>query len=125
MINPLQNIVIEGVRVELLFTPSMYKKSNVKDIDLVVHYPDDTAEVWQIYVKLVYLAYLNALDISRYEGRRFAGRIFTLLDFEVWASGEGKDRFGEISELIVEIKTGKTAAEMVEESEKKAKEKAS
>ena len=81
---------------------------------MTLHNPDDTAEVWSIYVKHVYLAYLNALDVARYDGEKPFQR-FMLADFEEWAAGEGKERFGELMRLIVEFKTGKTLEELAAE----------
>ena len=53
---------MQGVVVDLLITPSLYKRSLSGKMDLTLHDPDDAAEVWQVYVKHVYLAYLNALE---------------------------------------------------------------
>ena len=105
---------MKGVVVNLLITPSLYKRSLSGRMDLTLHNPDDTAEVWSIYVKHVYLAYLNALDVARYDGEKPFQR-FMLADFEEWATGEGKERFGELMRLIVEFKTGKTLEELAAE----------
>ena len=114
MVNPRQAIEMKGVVVNLLITPSLYKRSLSGRMDLTLHNPDDTAEVWSIYVKHVYLAYLNALDVARYDGEKPFQR-FMLADFEEWAAGEGKERFGELMRLIVEFKTGKTLEELAAE----------
>ena len=116
MVNPRQQIKIEGVVVDLLITPSLYKRSLTAGMDLTLHDPDDAAEVWQVYVKHVYLAYRNALDVAAYDGHDGPRRVFELADFEVWAAGEGKARFAELLRLIVEFKTGKTLDEIAAEN---------
>lgn len=116
MVNPRQTIEVQGVEVSLLFTPSLYKRSLVQRLDLVLHDPEDAAEVWQIYVKHVYLAYLNALDVEQYDTGKRPKHELALADFEVWAAGEGKARFAELLRLIVEFKTGKTLEEIAAEN---------
>ena len=107
---------MQGVVVDLLITPSLYKRSLSGKMDLTLHDPDDAAEVWQVYVKHVYLAYRNALDVAAYDGRRGPNKVFTLVDFEAWAAGEGRARFGELMRTIVEFKTGKTLEEIAAEN---------
>jgi hypothetical protein len=124
MVNPKQTIKIEGVEVALLITPSLYKRSLTDGLDLTLHDPDDAAEVWQVYVKHVYLAYRNALDVAAYDGHDGPRRVFELADFEVWAAGEGRARFGELMRVIVEFKTGKTLEQLTAESGAESKKKA-
>jgi hypothetical protein len=115
MVNPRQTIEVQGVVVNLLITPSLYKRSLTDGLDLTLHNPDDTAEVWGIYVKHVYLAYLNAIDVAAYDGHQKPKKMLELADFEAWAAGEGKTRFGELMRQIVEFKTGKTLEELAAE----------
>ena len=110
--------------VDLLITPSLYKRSLTAGTDLTLHDPDDAAEVWQVYVKHVYLAYRNALDVAAYDGHDGPRRVFELADFEAWAAGEGKARFGELMRTIVEFKTGKTLEQLTAESAAESKKKA-
>ena len=124
MVNPNQTIKIEGVEVALLITPSLYKRSLTDGLDLTLHDPDDAAEVWQVYVKHVYLAYRNALDVAAYDGHDGPRRVFELADFEVWAAGEGRARFGELMRVFVEFKTGKTLEQLTAESAAESKKKA-
>ena len=124
MVNPKQTIKIEGVEVALLITPSLYKRSLTDGLDLTLHDPDDAAEVWQVYVKHVYLAYRNALDVAAYDGHDGPRRVFELADFEVWAAGEGRARFGELMRVFVEFKTGKTLEQLTADSAAESKKKA-
>lgn len=117
MVNPKQIIKVQGVEVELLVTPSLYKRSLTQGLDLTLHDPTDAAEVWQVYVKHVYLAYRNALDVAEYDGRKMPDKVLRLADFEAWAAGEGKARFAELMRIIVEFKTGKTLEEITSEAQ--------
>ena len=124
MVNPRQKITIQGEGVELLITPSLYKVALTRGLDMTLHNPDDAAEIWGMYVKHVYLAYRNALDVAAYEGAAAPLRVFDLADFEAWAYGEGKSRFEELMADIVYLKTGKTVQEIAEENAGKKKPKA-
>lgn len=121
MINPRQKITINGEGVELLLTPSLYKAALTRGMDLTLHDPDDTAEVWEIYVKHVYLAYRNALDVAAYDGAPSPRRVYNLADFEAWAYTEGKSRFAELMADIVYLRTGKTLGEYVASADDKKK----
>ena len=112
---------MQGVTVEVLLTPSLYKRSLTRGMDLTLHDATDAAEVWQVYVKHIYLGYLNALDVAAYDGIKTKQR-FALVDFESWAAGEGKARFAELLAVLVEFKTGKTLEELTREAESKKKE---
>jgi hypothetical protein len=116
MVNPRQTIKMQGVEVALLITPSLYKRSLTDGLDLTLHDPEDAAEVWQVYVKHVYLAYRNAIDVAAYDGHSGPNKVFELMDFEEWAAGEGKTRFAELMRVIVEFKTGKTLEQIAAES---------
>lgn len=119
MVNPRQTITIQGEGVELLITPSMYKAALTRGMNLTLDDSSDAGEVWDMYVKHVYLAYRNALDVAAYDGKAAPLRVFDLADFQAWAAGEGKTRFTELMGVIVFLRTGKTIEELVEESSKK------
>ena len=112
---------MQGEGVELLLTPSLYKAALTRGMDLTLHNPDDQGEVWEIYVKHVYLAYRNALDVAAFDGKPAPLKVHDLADFEAWAAGEGKARFAELMNDIVYLKTGKTIAELVDENKSKKK----
>ena len=121
MVNPRQKITINGEGVELLITPSMYKAALTRGIDLTLSDAADEAEVWDMYIKLVYLAYRNALDVAAFDGKPAPLKVLDLADFESWAAGEGKARFLELMSDIVFLRTGKTVAELTAESAGKKK----
>lgn len=119
MVNPRQTITIRGEGVELLITPSMYKAALTQGMNLTLSDGADAAEVWDMYVKHVYLAYRNALDVAAYDGRPAPEHPLTLGDFQAWAAGEGKGRFVELMNAIVFLRTGKTITELTAEAGKK------
>lgn len=125
MVNPRQKITIQGEGVELLITPSMYKAALTRGMDLTLADGADAGEVWDMYVKHVYLAYRNALDVAAYDGKPAPTRTFDLADFEAWAAGEGKQRFVELMGVIVFLRTGKTVEELTAEAQSKKKPKSS
>ena len=45
-----------------------------------------------------------------------AGTLKTITNFEAWAAGEGKARFGELMRVFVEFKTGKTLEQLAAEA---------
>jgi len=124
MVNPRQEILVNGEGVEILITPSMYKAASIRGLDLSVHNGEDGGEIWSLYVKHLYLAYLNARDIAQYEGRK-VGRELTLADFEAWAYGEGKERFAQFIRDFLFLRTGKTLDELMNEQPENGKKKAS
>lgn len=105
----------------MLITPSMYKAALTKGMDLTLSDGADAAEVWAMYVRHVYLAYRNALDVAAYDGEPEPVKVYTLADFEVWAAGEGRARFAELMNVIVYLRTGKTVAELAAENAGKKK----
>ena len=49
MVNPRQTIKMQGVEVELLITPSLYKRSLTDGLDLTLHDPEDAAEYVELF----------------------------------------------------------------------------
>jgi hypothetical protein len=125
MVNPRQTITIQGEGVELLITPSMYRAALTRGMDLTLADGADTAEVWDMYVKHVYLAYRNAMEVAAFDGKPAPLRTYDLADFEAWAAGEGKARFVELMGVIVYLRTGKTIEELTAEAQSKKKPKSS
>jgi hypothetical protein len=120
MFNPRQTIIIQGEEVKLLFTFGLYPCASERKISLVLKDSSDTSMVWSIYVRYIYLAYLNALekdDIDRGKSHKRADE-YSLGDFEVWAQEEDSDRFWELCSQIVEWRTGKKPSEVIEQKKK-------
>lgn len=124
MVNPKQTITVNGEGVEILITPSMYRAELVQGLDLTVHNTDDAGEVWALYVRHLYLAYLNARSMAQYERRPVPHRALTLSDLEAWSYSEGKERFTQFIQDFLLLKTGKTLAELIRNEDDDVKKKA-
>lgn len=125
MRNPL--IVIDdlgGERAEMLFTPHLYAVARERGIALIIKDAKNADEVNDAYLKIAWLAHLNAVDVRKYEsgaGMKVADWQMTergLMDISVWSQREPK-RYGEIIGAAVEMITGKTLREIAEEGKKK------
>lgn len=124
MVNPKQQITVNGEGVEILITPSMYRAELVQGLDLTVHNTEDAGEVWALYARHLYLAYLNARAMAQYEGRPVPEKALTLSDIEAWSYTEGKERFTQFIQDFLMLKTGKSLAELMKKDEAESKKKA-
>jgi len=121
MVNPKQTITVHGEGVEILITPSMYRAELVQGLDLTVHDTEDAGEVWAMYARHLYLAYLNARAMAQYEGRTVPDKALTLSDIEAWSYSEGKHRFTQFIQDFLVLKTGKTLEELMQKEGSKKK----
>ena len=122
MINPRQTININGGEEVLLFLPSMFLIAKQRKLSLEVRDANDPMEVRDLYVRIIYLAYLVSWDKRLFDGRVKGEPPLRIEDFDIWAYLNG-ERFGELGTLIVEFITGKTPSEILQakgaESKKK------
>ena len=106
--NPRREITIQGHKVPLLFTPAMLRHQ-LRDKAKLDESLDttDQAAVWQAYVKLFYMSYLNLRDLREIDNSvpRDEPK-YNLADFEVWASGEGRKECAELLPVAVYHITG-------------------
>lgn len=122
MIQPRQIIQINGREEVLLFLPSMYMIAKRRKLSLEVRDVHDAMEIRDLYVRIIYLAYLVGWEKKVYDGREKGEPPLHIEDFDIWAYQNG-ERFGELGNLIVEFLTGKTTSEILEEKGKKGKKK--
>jgi hypothetical protein len=123
MFNPRQTIIIQGREEKLLLSLGMWVIAKERKIDLKVKDVNDINEVLCIYVKIIYLAYLNALeknDIDTGKNHKKSNE-FSLADFEIWATNEDIENFNYLVGQIFEMRTGKTLEEVREEKTDKKK----
>lgn len=113
MINPRQTININGGEEALLFLPSMYMVAKQRKLSLEVRDANDPMEVRDLYIRIIYLAYLVSWDKKVYDGREKGEPPLRIEDFDIWAYQNG-ERFGELGALIVEFITGKTPSEILQ-----------
>ena len=123
MFNPRQTIIIQGREEKLLLSLGMWVIARERKIDLQVKDVNDINEVLCVYIKIIYLAYLNALekkDIDTGKTHKKSSE-YTLADFEIWATNEDAEKFDYLIGQIYEMRTGKTLQEAKEENTDKKK----
>jgi hypothetical protein len=118
MIQPRQTIQIDGREEALLFLPSMFSVAKQRKLSLEVRDVHDPLEVRDLYVRIIYLAYLVSWDKRVYDGREKGEPPLHIEDFDIWAYNNG-DRFAELANIIIEFLTGKTTDEIVKDKGKK------
>lgn len=114
--SPKQEITIGGHKIPLLFTPSMMRAAlrERAALDKSLNVMDGAA-VWEAWVKIFYLAYLNHRDTRMIDGTLPEEEPkFDLADFEVWASGEGRHEFADLLPVAVYYVTGHTLSYFIE-----------
>lgn len=122
MINPKQTININGGEEVLLFLPSMFLLAKQRKLSLEVRDANDKMEVRDLYIRIIYLAYLVSWDKKVYDGREKGEPPLRIEDFDIWAYLNG-ERFGELGTLIVEFITGKTPSEILQAKSAESKKK--
>lgn len=119
MINPLQYIELsEGKECELLFTPHLYSVAKTRGLDITI---TDTTNVFQVhdaYLKFIWLAHLNAVEVRRYDGSEITE--YSFIEFECWAQNKPQE-FGEFLSLSFEFITGKKITDLSEIKQEKKK----
>jgi len=107
--SPEQGITINGEKVALLFTPTMRKYSDLLNDNRNLD-PRDSFGVWDVWVKIFYMAYLNAQEEESHDlnDNPEDKRDYSLSDFNVWAAGEGREQFSSLLPAAVYCVTGHT-----------------
>lgn len=110
----------EGVRAELLITPSMYAIGERKGITVVIDDTDNPAQVNEAYIKLMYLSALNAWEARAVDDPAIGDPSWKYIDFAQWAA-ENPDKFADMIRIIFECLTGKHLSEAAKEVDVKKK----
>lgn len=118
MVRALNIIEIEGRRVEVLFTPSLYGIANRKGVKVQVEDTSDMTQVMEAYMKIIYLAAINAHEVRRFDNPELGEFDLSLMDICLWAQKEPK-AFAKAMREAVEALTGKPAEGGSEEVKKK------
>ena len=121
IISPRQFITIEGVRVNLLITPSMFTITKDRGWKIEVD-PKDISTITSAYLKLIYAAALNHVMASQITNPDYPDLTITYEQVEVW-SIENTEEF---SKMIVKMasllsRSTKQIDEESKEFEKKKK----
>ena len=116
MHNPIQYIDVDGVRRELLITPSLYKICQERGWEIQGKTAED---IFPAYTKVLYASAINAYEVRRFDNPDLTFDL-TLLDLEVWAAINRK----EMERMIViacELLSGQSVKDLVEAEKKKKK----
>lgn len=105
----------DGVKVDLLFTPSMYERGRERGIKVTIEDSSNAMQVTEAYVKLMYLGALNAWEAERFDSPSMGDFPYRYIDFAAWAGEHQKDFSSLVNEMFQCI-TGKTVEDALAES---------
>lgn len=111
----------EGVKVELLYTPSLFGIARQKGLDMTAE-SKDMPSVLRVYCKALYCAAVNAWECRRMDHPDMGDFPYEFIDFEEWSYREQKE-FGRKAEALFLALTGKTLKEAAKEASDEKKKK--
>lgn len=100
----------KGVKVELLFTPSLFGVARRRGLALTIKDQEDELEVMEAYVKLSYIAALNAWEAKQYDAPELGDFSYNYEDFQEWAANDPK-ALARLVPIIFTALTGKDLKE--------------
>lgn len=112
----------EGVKVELLFTPSMYAVARRRGLRIEVEDTSDSAAVMMAYTKLMYVAALNAHEVKLYDAPALGEFPYRLIDFVEWSAAR-QDEFMDTLDIALRCVLGKGLKELEGEKPEASKKK--
>lgn len=111
MVRPRKTIELkDGVKVELLFTPSMYAIARRRGMRIEAD-ASDAASVMKAYTELMYLAALNAHEVMRFDDPSLGEFPYRLIDFVEW-SAVRQEEFLSALDVAVQNVLGKSLDEL-------------
>lgn len=111
MVQPRTTIELkDGVKVELLFTPSMYAIARRRGMRIEAD-ASDAASVMKAYTELMYLAALNAHEVMRFDNPSLGEFPYRLIDFVEW-SAVRQEEFVSALDVAVQNVLGKSLDEL-------------
>lgn len=106
----------DGVKVDMLFTPSMYARGRERGIRIEIADTGDLLQVTEAYTKLMYLGAINAWEAMRFDDPGMGEFPHQYIDFVAWC-GEHPREFRKIIGEIVECITGKSLSDFSKEND--------
>ena len=91
MERPLQIVTIAGEERELLYTLSLYKILQDRKQQIVIEKDASWAEVTNAFLKLIYAAYLNAIEVRQIDEPTYNPIRLKYMDFVVWSEAQPKE----------------------------------
>lgn len=119
MRNPLQKVTILGREVELLYSVSLYKILQDRSQKVVIEKGAEWSDVITAMLKMMYAAYLNAIEVRQLDDANYNPERLAVMDFWVW-SEENKEEFGEQIKICFFFITGQELNAVVDLEKKKA-----
>lgn len=117
MRHPLQIIHAGDREVELLYTISLYKILQDRKQSVVIEKGAEWSDVTTAMLKMMYAAYLNAIQVRQLDDRNYNPQILGVMDFFVW-SEENPKEFAEQIKICYLFITGKELEAATEEKKK-------
>ena len=105
-----------GAQVELLATPALFAIAKRRGMTIEAD-AENTADVFNAYTKLIYLAALNAWEVRRYDNPAMGECEYKLMDFVEWVSGNGEE-FVKVISFVLTALTGKELKDYAAEGAK-------
>lgn len=105
----------EGVMVDILVTPALYRVAQRRGIDLG---PGDSTDPFTPYIKMAYCAAINAWEVDAVDNPGKGELPYKYADFDEWAWSD-KARLAELIGFMYEAITGKVLKEEVADEVKK------
>lgn len=109
----------DGVKVDLLFTPSMYAVARRRGLSIAVENREDSAEVLMAYTKLMYVAALNAREVQLFDDPSLGELPYRLMDFVEWTSVR-QEEFTETLDVALRCILGRGLKELEKETPKES-----
>lgn len=95
----------EGVKVDLLFTLSMYEVARKRDMKIVLEDSANNVQVIEFYQKIIYIAALNAWEVNLFDHPSIGEFPYTFMDFVEWSQQNSRE-FGKLIVFAAEAISG-------------------
>jgi hypothetical protein len=105
MDRPLQIVSINGVETELLYTVSIYKILHDRKQQIVIGKGATWHEVTDAMLRMMYAAYLNAIEVRQIDEPTYNPERAKYMDFVVWSEQE-PEAFAKQLKLCYKFITG-------------------
>lgn len=106
MLQPLQIVKIAGQERELLYTLSLYKILQDRKQQVVIDKEATWADVTSALLRMIYAAYLNAIEVRQIDEPKYKPEYAKYMDFVIW-SEQNPVEFGEQIKICYKFITGK------------------
>jgi hypothetical protein len=106
MLQPLQKVTIAGQERELLYTLSLYKILQDRKQQVVIDKEATWADVTSALLRMIYAAYLNAIEVRQIDEPKYKPEYAKYIDFVIWSEQKPVE-FAEQIKICYKFITGK------------------